>query len=63
VYDYESKPLCKSCFSKLPKAVRQALVDKMEARKKFEKEEMKRKKAELKAQAKAAEAAAKFNGK
>jgi len=59
VYDYESKPLCKHCFGKLPKAVRQALVDKMEARKKFEKEEMKRKKAELKAQSKAAEAAAK----
>jgi len=60
VYDYESKPLCKTCFGKLPKPVRIALMEKMEARKKMEKEELKRKKAELKAQQKAAEAVAKL---
>jgi len=49
VYDYESKPLCKKCFSKLPKNVRQALQDRLDAQKKHEKEEEKRKKAEAKA--------------
>jgi len=59
VYDYESKPLCKSCFKKLPKNVRKALEDKLIAKQKAEEAEKKRLKAEQKAREKAEKEAAK----
>lgn len=48
VYDYESKPLCKSCFGKLPKQVRKEIEKKIEAAKKAKKEEEKQRKKEEK---------------
>lgn len=51
VYDYESKPLCKSCFSKLPKVIRDAIEKKLEAEKKMQKEKEKAEKEAARARA------------